>query len=109
MKRSKTNPRRRRQHGGLLAGLPAPLMLALGGVLLVGSALFALAGFNRPAQTGVPIEVAGAPNLEVDRELVDLGDVPLDKIVSVSFQLTNTGDEILRFSQAPYVEVREGC
>jgi hypothetical protein len=30
-------------------------------------------------------------------------------VVEVSFQLTNVGDQALRFSKAPYIEVLEGC
>ena len=51
----------------------------------------------------------GAPSLKVDQDKVDLGDVPLGKTVTVSFQLSNVGDQPLRFNQAPYVEVVEGC
>jgi hypothetical protein len=44
-----------------------------------------------------------------DREEVDVGDVPLGQTVEVSFEIANTGDKPLRFIEAPYVEVVEGC
>lgn len=83
-----------------------PLLLVIGGVLLLAGAVFA---FNRPSQPKAPIEVTGAPSLKVDQEEINLGDVKLGKTVEVSFQLTNVGDQTLRFSENPYVEVLEGC
>jgi hypothetical protein len=85
--------------------------LVLGGLVLVGGALFAVwkSGQDRSAGPRVPVEVNGSPSLRVDQELVDLGDVPLDKTVTVSFQLTNVGDDTLRFDQEPYIKVLEGC
>ncbi len=84
------------------------LFLALGGVFLIGAAFFVLRGNQNP-KTLATIEVHGAASLKVDKEQVDLGDVQLGQTVKVSFQLTNVGDQPLRFSADPYVEVVEGC
>ncbi len=89
--------------------LPTPVLLVLGGMVLVGVALFALWKAGQPASSQVPIEVSGAPSLKVDQDEVDLGDVPLGKTVTVSFQLANVGDQPLRFNAKPTVEVVEGC
>jgi hypothetical protein len=82
------------------------LMLIGGGLLLVTGAIFAI---TRPSQPKAPIEVTGAPSLKVDQEEINLKDVKLGQTVEVSFQLTNVGDKALRFSEAPYIEVMEGC
>lgn len=83
-----------------------PLLLALAGALLVLGAALAFLG-REPA--GAPLEVRGAPVLKVNSEKVDLGEVPLGQPVQVSFRLTNVGDQRLRFTDFPYVEVVEGC
>ena len=83
-----------------------PILIALGGILLVAGAFLALR--DKPAPK-VPIEVKGSPSLKADKEKIDLGDVKLGKTVEVSFQLTNVGDETLRFDEQPYIEVVEGC
>jgi len=74
---------------GLLAGLS----------LLIGCAV-------APAFTP---EVIGAAKLKVDKESVDLGDRKVGQPVSVSFEITNVGDQPLRFTQLPYIEVKKGC
>jgi hypothetical protein len=81
------------------------LFLLLGGIILIGVAFF-LVGKPQPKAA---IEVTGAPSLKVDKEQVDLGDEKLGSTVKVSFLLTNVGDQPLRFSKDPYVEVVEGC
>lgn len=83
-----------------------PILLALGGVLLITLALFALRGKSSPKAA---IEVTGAPRLKVDQEKIDLGDMKFNQIAKVSFQLTNVGDQTLRFPKNPYIEVVEGC
>jgi hypothetical protein len=84
-----------------------PLWLALGGIALIAIAFVAFwRGNSSPKAT---IEVTGAPSLKVDQEKVDLGDVKLGVPVKVSFQLTNVGDKLLRFTDTPYVEIKEGC
>jgi hypothetical protein len=83
-----------------------PILVISGGVLVIGLAFLALR--KNPTPT-IPVEVNGSPSLKVDKDKVDLGDVKLGKTVEVSFQLTNVGDQTLRFSKQPYVEVLEGC
>ena len=83
-----------------------PVLAVLGGIVLIGLAIFAL---RKPAAPKAQIEVKGAPSLKADKDNIDLGEVKLGKTVEVSFQLTNVGDQTLRFSEQPYVEVVEGC
>jgi hypothetical protein len=83
------------------------LWLAVGGLLIVGLAVFAWwAWSNSP--TG---ETSGqdAPSLKVDREKIDLGNIPLGQFVQASFEVTNTGEQPLRFREAPYIRVAAGC
>ena len=77
-------------------------------VLVIGLAVALIALATQPASK-VPLEVSGAPSLKVDQEQADLGNVRLGQTVSVLFELSNAGDQPLRFSDTPYVEVVEGC
>jgi hypothetical protein len=83
-----------------------PLVLILGGFALLVLAM-ALT-LRKPSTPFVPA-VSGAPSLQADKEKVDLGQVKLGQNVKVAFVLTNVGDQPLRFSEAPYIEVKEGC
>jgi len=98
---SKKYDRKRKQNQRLV-----PVLLGLGGLFLI---LLAGLAWWGSAKSNAAIEVKGAPALRVDREIEDLGDVKLGQVVKVSFELTNVGDQPLRFSQPPYVEVKEGC
>jgi hypothetical protein len=83
------------------------LVLALGGVFLV-SAAFLL--FPKPKSVPNPASnEAGLPRLAVDREQIDFGDVPVGQVVTASFELTNTGDSTLRFTEDPTVQLKAGC
>jgi hypothetical protein len=85
-----------------------PLFLALGGALvLVIAALGLWASRKPPTVSG--LDQTGAPQLQVDQDKIDLGDVKLGQTVKVSFKLNNAGDQPLRFSEAPYIEVLKGC
>lgn len=99
MKRNAHTRRKKR-----LAG--APILLALGGVLMVGLALLVLSG---SAPRRAVIEKTGGASLRVDQEIVDLGEMQFNQPARVSFELTNVGDATLRFTQPPYIEVVEGC
>lgn len=86
----------------------APLFIVLGGVVLIGLAVVLLASSGQPAPKATP-EVTGAPSLKADKDKVDLGTVPLGQTVTVAFDLSNVGDQVLRFTEAPYIEVAQGC
>jgi hypothetical protein len=86
---------------------PWPLLLALGGLVLVAIAVLSTGRNDETSKA--PIEVRGQPNLKVDQELVDFGEVKFEQPVYATFTLTNTGDQTLRFDEQPYIEVLEGC
>ena len=83
-----------------------PLVLITAAIAVMVVAVYFLTA--RSAEPAA-VEVSGSPRLRVDRELVDLGVVQLGKTVQVDFKLTNVGDQTLTFTEAPYVEVVEGC
>jgi hypothetical protein len=85
-----------------------PFALSAAGVLVLGGLLLALSGSGL-GRRQVAVEVAGSPRLKVDQQQVNLGQVPLGQPVEVKFQLANVGDQTLRFSDTPYIEVKEGC
>ena len=83
--------------------------------IVAGVALLAVAAFtfwqnntNAPSAGFTP-EAKGAPRLRADKQKVDLGNVKLGQTVQVSFEITNTGDQTLRFIKDAFVEVVEGC
>lgn len=92
---SKYKNRRRPQKKAI-----SPLILMIGGgVLLVAAALFV--AFSNSG--------SGSPSLAVDQEVIDYGDVKFNDEKSFAIKVTNTGNGTLRFTEEPYIEVREGC
>jgi hypothetical protein len=77
-----------------------PLVLALGGILLLAVAAFFF------LQSG---DGGGTPELTVDQNSIDFGDVKNFTEKSFTITITNTGDGVLRFTEQPYVQVLEGC
>ena len=83
-----------------------PLLLALGGAILI---IVTLLLVFQPPKTPTTSEVTGTARLKADKQKIDLGDVKLGTTVRASFQLANVGDQPLRITKAPYVELKEGC
>ena len=83
-----------------------PYLLGLSLVLLAGLVFFIL---RKDAPPKAEVEVTGAPSLRVDQEKIDWGVMKFNQPAEASFQLTNVGDQTLRFSEDPYIEVAEGC
>lgn len=84
-----------------------PLWLSLSGLVLVLIAVWAVMSNN--TQTKANIEVKGEPRLKVEKTVIDRGDVKLGTPLRDDIRVTNVGDQPLRFTEAPYVEVLEGC
>ncbi|MDZ4159176.1 MAG: hypothetical protein U1B80_05225, partial [Anaerolineaceae bacterium] len=93
-------------HGEISRRKQVLLAISLGGVILLMLALyFAL----RKNTLEYSPEVTGAPSLRTDQVLIDLGNVQFGTKVQAAFGLQNVGDQDLRFSEVPSIEVREGC
>jgi len=84
-----------------------PLWLTLLGIGLVLVAFFVF--WNNSRQQKANIQVTGAPRLQVDQEVIDYGDVKLGTPVKTDVRVTNIGDQPLRFTEAPFIEIKEGC
>ena len=74
----------------------------IGGVLVVGMAAVWWV-------SGGPNVGGEKPRLVVDREVVDLGDLPFDTPARVVFTLTNSGEGTLTLAGVPRVEAIKGC
>jgi hypothetical protein len=84
-----------------------PLWLALAGLGLIILGGWAISNSNN--QPKANIEVKGAPRMKVEKDSIDHGDVKLGNQIRDDVTVTNIGDRPLRFAQAPYLEVKEGC
>ena len=73
---------------------------ALGGILLIVAAFL----FARQSGDG-----GETPTIAVDQQRIDYGDVKFGVNKTFAIKVTNTGDGTLRFKEAPYIEVVEGC
>jgi len=87
----------------LATRVPLPLIFFAGGVLLMVLAVFMFAGRGDTNGGG------GTPVISVDRSLIDYGYVKLNTDLTFSITVTNIGDGTLQFTEAPYIEIKEGC
>ena len=76
-------------------------LAAVGGLLLVIAAFF----FARQGGGSG----GGTPSIAVDQEKIDYGYVAFGNNKKFAIKVTNTGTGTLRFKEAPYIEVLEGC
>ena len=81
--------------------IPMIALATIGGVLLITAAI--LLGGNDLGTGG------GTPILAVDQKVFDFGDVKFNVQKTFTIKVTNTGDGTLRFKEAPYIQVLEGC
>lgn len=85
------------------------IALIAGGLLLITAGVFIAKNSLENRPDPALVEVSGQPSLKVDQELIDYGDVKLNTNLTFALRLTNVGDQPLRISEEPYVEVKEGC
>lgn len=97
-----------RRSGRHKAGQPKSTIFLL---LISGLAMLVLAllAWRNAAAPKAEIQVTGEPRLVVDQEVIDFGDVQFEVPVQASFQITNVGDQPLRFTKRPAVQVAAGC
>jgi hypothetical protein len=107
--KGKTDSNRKATGKNKLGKSRLPLILVGSGVVLLLLAAIFIYNSNKPQKSGVPLEVSGAPALKLDKERIDFGDVKVNTPVTATFELANVGDQPLRFSEVPKVEVVEGC
>jgi hypothetical protein len=93
---------------GSSSGKLLPILLIAGGILLVVVAYFVIRANNQPRSDFVP-QVTGAPAISVEPAQIDMGEVALGTPVRADFVIKNMGDQPLKFSKAPYIEIVEGC
>ena len=75
------------------------IVLLIGGLLLIAAGLYFALGMGE----------RGTPRLVVEPASLDYGIVHFGEEKTFTLTLLNTGDGTLRFKEAPYIEVLEGC
>lgn len=93
MRRTRRRQRRSKRFAWSLAVIGAVLLVVTG---------FLWASLDDGSQ-------GGTPQITVDQQRIDYGDVKLDNGRSFAIRVTNTGSGVLRFRQGPSIEVLEGC
>jgi len=78
---------------------PWPFVV-LGGVLLL------IAAFFFASQGG---DGGGTASIAVDQQKIDYGVLKFNTQKTFAITVKNNGDGTLRFKEAPYIEVLEGC
>jgi hypothetical protein len=87
-------------------------LLKKGGIGLAGIATLALAVLlvvKIPSAEKVPLETSGGPRLKVYQDQLDLGTMKLGQTQPVKIEVANVGNQILRFTNTPYLQVVKGC
>jgi len=91
---------------------PRPRRRFIAWSLLTGALLVAIIAALRllgHAPQTVSVADPHPPRLQVDRELIDLGDRPMGQWAEANFVLANVGEGTLRLTAAPYVRAVAGC
>ena len=91
-------------------------------LMAVGLLLIAVAGifFFRPGSDrfvpevrgGASLKVTkimGGPEMKLDGQKVDFGEVPVGQQVEVTYTIQNVGDQDLQFKEIPFITIAEGC
>jgi hypothetical protein len=98
---------------------PWPILLLLGGMLLVAAVIVGSLLNSEPASPdaagpGAPAltiaDIQSSPQAQIDGLKVDFGDMKLGaEVATLRLTLRNTGSKTLKFSQSPYIQLADGC
>ena len=84
------------------------VVMGIGALLIIVVGFLAWNGSNSKKPSVTP-EVTGGPKLNVNRDSIDFGKLPLDQPVRAEFKLKNVGDQPLAIKGEPRVELVKGC
>jgi hypothetical protein len=108
--RNRLTAKRRRAQRRATTRLRWPILLPAGlGLLLLGAAMWW--SFGRTSSTPPADFTPQSENarLVVDRESIDLGIQPVNRLVSAVFKIRNVGKATLQILGQPEVELVKGC
>jgi len=104
---------------GRKRGSPWPVLMVAGGLLLVavvigGSLIFQSGQPTKDTGSGTPslaiADIISSPEAQIDGLKVNFGEMKLGaELATVTLTVANSGDKILNFSQAPYIQLADGC
>lgn len=82
-------------------------LFGLIGVIVLSAGIPLLNDFNKKTYES---EYQGGPRISVDQDYFDYGEIPNGKDpIRTNIWVSNVGDRTLNFSEAPYIELVEGC
>lgn len=92
---------------------PWTLIFVLSGVLLL-IVVAALSLRSASNDKGVPAleisHIQATPTASIEGLKINFGDMPVNTSEAIlNIRVTNTGNGVLRFTDAPYVEIADGC
>lgn len=88
------------------------VFISSGVLLLVVVAALSLRGASD--DKGTPAlevsQIQATPTASIEGLKINFGDMPVNTSEAIlNIQVTNAGDGVLRFTDAPYVEIADGC
>ncbi len=106
MSRSRKRIQQRKQQQAQQRKRLMAALIAVAGLVVVGVAALLVTRSGSPA--GYTPQASG-PRLRLAQDVYDYGYVKLDTVITTDVEIQNVGDEPLKISEVPVVEVREGC
>jgi hypothetical protein len=98
---------------------PWPIVMLLGGLALVAAVIIGNLVYQPDQQAedtgpGTPslaiADIKSSPDAQIDGLKVDFGDMKLGaELATLTLTVANSGDKALNFTQAPYIQLADGC
>ncbi len=85
------------------------IAMGVGAVLIVVVGFLVWRASALPKKASTPPEVTGSARLKVDRDTIDFGKVQLAQPVRAEFKLKDVGDQPLKITGNPRLELVKGC
>jgi hypothetical protein len=99
--------RRSRRHTSPLKRYLPQIIIGVGALVVAAAGLLLATRKGSPSDY-VP-EYTGGPRIDLDQEVYDYGYVELNTVITTDVEISNVGDQPLRITDTPQVQVLEGC